>query len=85
MPQIMPRRRTSRETLFPSEEEIAYRLGQSPRDWAAKAIVLEREGLPRIDPVMGGRYWAAVRAFFDGRSGLRTQHVPAGVDGQEVG
>jgi hypothetical protein len=56
--------------LFPPEAEIARRLSQSPAEWAAKAIVLEREGLPRVDPLMGGRYWPAVEVFFRRRYGL---------------
>ncbi len=56
--------------LFPSEAEIARRLSQSPQDWAAKAIILERYGLPQIDPIMGGRCWPAVVAFWRKRYGL---------------
>lgn len=56
--------------LFPCEAEIARRLSQNPRDWAAKAIILEREGLPRVDPIMGGRFWPAVQAFWQRRYGL---------------
>ena len=37
--------------------------------------MLEREGLPRVDPLMGGRYWPAVRAFWDRRYGLRDAEV----------
>jgi len=56
--------------LFPSEAEIARRLSQSSEDWAAKVRMLEREGLPRIDAIMGGRYWPAVSAFWHRRYGL---------------
>jgi hypothetical protein len=64
-------RRASRDFgLFPSEAEIARRLSQTPQEWAAKARVLERDGLPRIDTLMGGRYWPAVRAYFHARYGL---------------
>ncbi|ACL58291.1 hypothetical protein [Methylobacterium nodulans] len=56
--------------LFPSEAEIARRLSQTPQEWAAKAKVLERDGLPRVDPLMGGRFWPAVRAYFLARYGL---------------
>lgn len=58
--------------LFPCEAEVARRLSQDPAEWAAKAVVLERHGLPRIDPVMGGRYWPAVHAFWNRRYGLST-------------
>ncbi|MDQ2080518.1 hypothetical protein RA307_10025 [Xanthobacteraceae bacterium Astr-EGSB] len=72
----MARRQPDRsDSLFPSEAEIARRLSQDPIDWRAKAIVLERSGLPRIDPLMGGRYWPAVKAFFDRLYGLRDRDV----------
>jgi hypothetical protein len=56
--------------LFPDETEIAHRLSQDPSAWAALAIILERDGLPRIDPLMGGRYWPAVVAWWNRRYGL---------------
>ncbi len=43
--------------------EIVRRVGQASSDWRAKAIMLERDGLSRIDPVMGGRFWPAVESF----------------------
>lgn len=71
--------------LFLSEAEIARRLGQTLRDWESVAIVLEREGLPRKDPTFGMRYWPAVRAFLDRRSGLKTAIMGAlAVDGEEM-
>ena len=42
-----------RQGLFPCEAEIARRLSQSERRWREIARQLEREGLPKIDPVMG--------------------------------
>jgi hypothetical protein len=68
--------------LFPSEREIARRLSQDPKDWAARAHVLEREGLPKIDPIMGGRFWPAVEGFFRRRYGLTTIE-PLKPDGEE--
>lgn len=61
-----------RQGLFPDESEIARRLSQTPEEWAGKAAVLERDGLPRIDPVMGGRFWPAVQAYWHRRYGLST-------------
>jgi hypothetical protein len=58
------------QELFPCEAEIARRLSQEPSDWQAKAPVLERHGLPRVDPIMGGRYWPAVHAWWNRRYGL---------------
>jgi hypothetical protein len=66
----MTRRVTPTPGLFPCEAEIARRLSQAPQEWAAKATVLERHGLPRVDPLMGGRYWPAVEAFWNRRYGL---------------
>ena len=78
----MPRRLHQDQGLFPSEAEIARRLSQNPADWAAKAIVLERDGLPRIDPLFGGRCWLAIEAWLKRRYGL--SHVEASaLDGQE--
>lgn len=56
--------------LFLSEAATAARLGLSAADWKAKAIVLERHGLPKVDALMGGRYWPAVETFFHRRAGL---------------
>lgn len=68
--------------LFPSEDEIARRLNQDPSGWRARAIILEREGLPRICPVMGGRYWPAVLAYFNRRYGI-VSFSPSAMDGME--
>jgi hypothetical protein len=46
---------------------VQQRFSQEPKAWAGKAIVLERDGLPRVDPVMGGRYWPAVFAWWNTR------------------
>jgi hypothetical protein len=64
--------------LYPSEEQIAHAvLGpRHARRWPGLAAVLERQGLPRIDPQFGGRYWPAVREFLDRRH--RMHHDPAG-------
>ncbi|WP_244473018.1 hypothetical protein [Methylobacterium sp. Leaf100] len=58
--------------LFPDENEIAHCvLGKGrTRMWFGLAHVLERHGLPRIDPQFGGRYWPAVKAFLDRHMGL---------------
>lgn len=79
----MPRRPAHRDQgLFPCEAEIARRLSQDPADWKAKAIILERDGLPRVDPIMGGRCWLAVEAWLKRRYGLSHVEAPA-LDGQE--
>ena len=86
--------------LYPDENEIALAvLGpRRAREWKAKAIVLERHGLPPIDPLMGGRLWVAVLKFFYDRNNLdggiaagvklpaagRVRCVPFVPDGREV-
>ena len=70
----MKSRRTAASDLglFPNEGEVARRLSQDPASWASKALILEREGFPRIDPLMGGRYWPACTAWWNRRYGLAT-------------
>lgn len=79
----MPRAAPVREQgLFPSEGEIARRLSQSLPEWSAKAKILERDGLPRVDPLMQGRYWPAVQAYFGRHYGLHKLEVSQ-PDGEE--
>jgi hypothetical protein len=68
-----------RQGLFPCEAEIARRLSQSEKRWRGVARVLERDGLPKIDPVMGGRFWPAVVAFFQARYGVGPVHAVGSV------
>ncbi len=58
------------DEMFLSEGEVARRLGLTLTEWRAKAPVLERRGFPRIDPVIGMRYWPAVRGFWNRQYGL---------------
>jgi hypothetical protein len=53
--------------LYRTELEIARAvLGRcSLEEWKGLAIVLEREGLPKVDPEFGKRYWPAVKTWFD--------------------
>ena len=50
-------------------------MSQEPGSWANISIVLERDGLPKVDPLMGGRYWPAVIAWWNRRYGLATVEV----------
>ena len=71
-----PRRQQAEEMpLYPSEAQIARAvLGDRAKDWKRIAKVLEdKEGLPKINELMGGRFWPAVVAFFYG-----WQRVPMG-------
>jgi hypothetical protein len=51
-------------------------------EWSSIVPIYERRGFPRIDPVMGGRYVPAIRAFFDREYGLTAvgPSVPDGVE-----
>jgi hypothetical protein len=71
---IVPMLRSPDPPLYPDETEIARRvLGERAREWPGMAAVLEREGLPKIDRLMGGRFWPAVQQFFLDRHGVATQ------------
>ena len=58
--------------LYPDEKELARVVLGPPRAavWPGVAGVWEKAGLPRIDPLTGGRYWPAVQAFLDRRYSL---------------
>ncbi|MGQ4274980.1 hypothetical protein [Terrihabitans sp. B22-R8] len=71
--------------LFPTEAHIARLVlgpGQ-PNYWRGIAGILESHGLPKIDPMMGGRYWPAVKMFFDQWAGIATQPTLPVRDGVE--
>ncbi|KRE04711.1 hypothetical protein ASE61_07270 [Bosea sp. Root670] len=72
--------------LYLPEQAIAQRiLGSKAKvRWDSLALVLEREGLPRVDPLTGCRYWPAVREFLDRRHGIRQGALPSAADGVEV-
>lgn len=78
----MPRRPYQDEGLFPCEAEVARRLSQDPTAWRAKAVILERDGLPKVDPLLGGRYWPGVVAYLNRRYGLSRVEALA-LDGKE--
>lgn len=68
--------------LFAPESDLAKAVcGVNGKDWASLVPMLERQGFPQIDPLMGGRYVPAVRAWFDANNGLRK--YPETADGQE--
>lgn len=73
------------QPLYLSEADTASRvMGSTKRaEWAGIAAVLERHGLPRIDPMFGGRYWPAVRSYLDRRNGLGVAGATYAVDGEE--
>jgi hypothetical protein len=54
------------------------------QEWCQTAPMLEARGLPKVDPLMGGRYKRAVVAFFDQQYGLdRDANPPLAPDGVE--
>ena len=71
-----------RQGLYPCEAEIARRLSQSEKHWRRIAPQLERQGLPKIDPIMKGRFWPAVEAFFRNRHGMGNL-IASEPDGEE--
>lgn len=43
--------------LFAPDEDLAVAVcGKNAGQWPSIAALLEREGLPQIDPLFGGRY-----------------------------
>lgn len=68
--------------LFASDAEIGAALLGAKRapEWKSLAPLYEVQGFPKIDPVMGGRYVPAVKAFFDKQYGVATL-IPAAPDG----
>jgi hypothetical protein len=72
-------------SLYMSEADIAARvLGDDAKRWPDVAAIWEREGLPRIDPLTGKRFWPAVETFLLSRHGLTTARIPAQADGVET-
>ena len=71
--------------LYPTEEQIARAVlpPDKTKAWDGIASVLERRGFPQIDPLFGGRYWPAVKAFLDRRHGLNNTTPAAAPDGEE--
>ncbi|CAN7383391.1 hypothetical protein LJR220_003408 [Bradyrhizobium sp. LjRoot220] len=68
------KRRDDHMPLYPDEETIAREVmgPKRAKDWPAKAKYLEdKQGLPRVDELMGGRFWPAVVQFFRERHGLK--------------
>jgi hypothetical protein len=72
--------------LFATDDVIGAALLGDDRvqEWRQMVPLLEARGLPKVDPLMGGRYVPAVRAYFDHQYGLdRGGDVPLAPDGVE--
>lgn len=60
--------------LYPDEAELGrVLLGKRASQWPTIAKIEERAGLPRVSLQYGGRYWPAVKAFYDRRHQLLEQ------------
>ena len=76
-----------RLSLFASDEDI----GEAVLGWGRKdefkglATLHERDGMPKMSPVWGGRYVPAVKAFLDHQYGVGTTAAvplaPNGIEG----
>lgn len=65
--------------LFATDEQLGEAiLGYARRkEFRALATLRERDGMPKIDPVWGGRYVPAVKAYFDADYGLSDRARPS--------
>jgi len=70
--------------LYKPESEIAALVGVGDKEWAALSAVWERDGLPKIDPMTGMRFWPAVHLFLMRRRGISDAAVPTQPDGSET-
>jgi len=59
-------------------------VGDDARRWPELALMFERAGMPKVDPLTGKRFWPAVEQFFANRHGVRAGRVPATADGVET-
>lgn len=75
--------------LYPSEARIVAELygeaaPEMAKAWDGVAAVLERDGLPKRDPLFGNRrYWPGVEAFLRRRNGLASRVGGSTPDGEE--
>jgi hypothetical protein len=73
--------------LFPEDEEIARLLFGDDKARAKLFLerlpIHERQGFPRRMPEYGGRYWPAVKAYFDYEWGL-AEYPPLNPSEQEL-
>ena len=70
--------------LYPDDRELGrVLLGPRAAEWPAIAKAEEKAGLPRVSAQYGGRYWPAVRAFYDRRHRLLEQQSQDNDDERE--
>lgn len=65
-------------TIYLNDNDIAERLGVDSVKWESVAVVLERSGLPRRDPLFDEkRCWPAVLEFLLRRAGVGGNNAAA--------
>jgi hypothetical protein len=79
-----PRKSPEPSCLYPNDKELArVLLGDRAPQWPAIAKAEEKAGLPRVSLQYGGRYWPAVKAFYDRRHRLLDQQSEPSDDERE--
>jgi hypothetical protein len=62
---------TKASSLFLTDAQVADKIGIPTQDLVDTMPALERAGFPTKDPLFNNkRYWPAIQAFLDKRSGL---------------
>jgi hypothetical protein len=75
--------------LYPSEERIVREVfGDAAsvmmKSWRETAVILERNGLPKRDPLFGSRrYWPAVERWLKSYNGISSEPGAQAPDGEE--
>ena len=57
-------RRAPRSSIYLDEADIARELGMTSGEWRVTATILEKDGMPRRNPMFSNRrHWPSVQAF----------------------
>lgn len=84
-----PRKSPEPLPLYPSEERIVEELygdaaGVMMKSWRETALILERNKLPKKDPLFGNRrYWPAVERWLKAYNGISSDLGAQAPDGEE--
>jgi hypothetical protein len=72
--------------LFATDDDLSAALMGTGKITAFRSVapLLEADGFPKIDALMGGRYTPAVKAFFDREYRLSESRPVASRDGPEA-
>lgn len=85
-----PRKSPEPLPLYPSEERIVSEVfgdaaGVMMRSWRETATILERNGLPKKDPLFGNRrYWPAVERWLKAYNGISSESGASAPDEKEI-